>query len=318
MRKYRASNHTPFGSFLLLLILGILSAVAVGGILWAVDNYLHFYLVVAFPLFAGLIAGGLLVLGVRSGKVRSPFLAGLIGLVTGVLIFGVYHYATYYVTFRNDARAIYIKNVGETPTDQELDQAIDVLFLDKKDGVGATGFIGYLKFTARIGLTITNSTSVTSTDTSTDINLKDQWAFVYWGAELLLAGIIAAIVAAREAGQPFDEDANAWYGKPTVLAAATLKARKPLDKALNDGDYQTAGGLLTVQNIRYPRNEVLLRRSPAATGSMVQQDIYLTVNYCQRKGRSVVKKAGLISPSELDLMKRTIPQGEDQNAATKR
>ena len=314
MRKYRASNHTPVASLFLLLILGIISAAALGGILWAVDNTLHFYLVVAFPLFAGLIAGGLLVLGVRSGKVRSPLLAALIGLLTGVLIFGVYHFATYYVTFRGVVRDQYVQDVGKTPTDAELDQLINKGLTQFK--ISDTGFIGYLKFAAQEGLTITNSTSSSSSDVG-NIDLKDQWAFVYWGVEILLAGIIAAVLAGREAGQPFDEDANSWYGKPTVLALATLKSRKALDKALKDGDYQTAGSLLTVQNIRYPRNEVLLRRSPVASGSLAQQDIYLTVNYCQRKGRSVVKKAGLISPSELDLMKRAIPQGEISNAAAR-
>jgi hypothetical protein len=308
MRKYRPSNHTPIGSLILLLLLGIISAGALGGILWAVDNYLHIYLVVAFPLIAGGVAGGLLVLGVRSGKVRSPFIAALIGLLTGVLIFGVYHFAGYYITFRQDMRTSYVEHFKTTPTDAELDDAIDTQILEPE--VQDTGFVGYLKLVAKEGFTITSSTY--SSSSGSDIDLKDQWAFVYWGVELLLAGIIAAVLASGEARQPFDEDSNSWYGAPTTLALATLKSRKALDRTLNDGDYQTAGSLLTVQNIRYPRNEIMLRRSPVASGSLAQQDIYLSVNYAQRKGRSVVKKAGLISPSELDLIKRAIPQGESQ------
>ncbi len=309
MRKYRPSNHTPIGSLILLLLLGIISAGALGGILWAVDNYLSFYLVIAFPLLAGAIAGGLLVLGVRSGKVRSPLIAALIGLLTGVLIFGVYHFATYYVTFRGAVRDVYVQDIGEAPSEAELDKYINTGLQRNTDD---TGFSGYLKFAAQQGLTISKSTS------SSDIDLKDEWVFVYWGAEILLAGIIAAVLASGEAKQPFDEDTNAWYGAPTTLALATLKARKALDKALKEGDYQTAGSLLTVNNIRYPRNEVMLRRSPAASGSLAQQDVYLSVNFVQRKGRSVVKKAGLISASELDLIKRSIPQGESQPAAAKR
>ncbi|MFN8452376.1 MAG: hypothetical protein U0521_28185 [Anaerolineae bacterium] len=37
MRKYRASNRVPFGSFLILLVLAVIGGAAVGGILWAVD-----------------------------------------------------------------------------------------------------------------------------------------------------------------------------------------------------------------------------------------------------------------------------------------
>ena len=185
----------------LLLILGIISAGALGGILWAVDNYLNFYLVVAFPLLAGALAGGLLVLGVRSGKVRSPFLAALIGLLTGVLIFGVYHFATYYVTFRGAVRDVYVEDVGKAPSDAELDQYINK---GLQRNTGDTGFIGYLKFAAQEGMTITNSTY--SSSSSSDIDLKDQWVWVYWGVELLLAGGVAAILASGEAKQPFDED----------------------------------------------------------------------------------------------------------------
>ena len=96
MQKYRASNRMSFGGFILLLVLTIISAAALGGILFALDYYLHFYLVLIFPMAAGAIAGGLLVRGVYTAKVRSPLVAGIVGLLCGVLMFGVYHVASYY------------------------------------------------------------------------------------------------------------------------------------------------------------------------------------------------------------------------------
>src|SRR3954464_1372887 len=123
MQKYRASNQMSFGGFILLLILAIISAAALGGVLFAVDNYLHFYLILIFPMFAGAIAGGLLARGVYTSKVRSPFVAGIIGLLCGVLMYGVYHFASYYVGFRTDMRAAYVRNVGEQPTDAQFNAA---------------------------------------------------------------------------------------------------------------------------------------------------------------------------------------------------
>ena len=79
MRKYQPSNRVPFASFILLLLIGAVSGAAVGGILWALDNYAGISLVFVFPLVAGAIIGGLLAIGVRPGKVRSPFVAGMIG-----------------------------------------------------------------------------------------------------------------------------------------------------------------------------------------------------------------------------------------------
>ncbi|MBA3875177.1 MAG: hypothetical protein H0X30_39130, partial [Anaerolineae bacterium] len=93
MQKYHASNQMTFGGFITLLVLAIISAAALGGVLFALDYYLHFYLILMFPLFAGAIAGGLLARGVQVGKVRSPIVAGIIGLLCGLLMYGVYHTA---------------------------------------------------------------------------------------------------------------------------------------------------------------------------------------------------------------------------------
>ena len=302
MRKYHASNQAPFGGFLLILLLAILSGLILGGILWAIDDLLHFYLVIVFPLFAGAIAGGVLTLGVRAGKVRSPFIAVLMGLLAGVIMFGVYHYASYYITFRGAVRDQYVQDAGKTPTDAQLDQ-----FIDKglKTETGDTGFVGFLRLIAINGFSITSTTA--SAPSTTDMELQGNVVWGYWALELLIAVVTAAWIAARAAGQPFDEDANTWYGKPTLLATATMKSRKPLHNALKDGDFQTAGSLLSPESIKWPRTEVLIRRS-AAAGSLSQQDIYLTVNYAQRKGRTVIQRRGVVSPSELDLLKRAMNQ----------
>ena len=125
-------------SFLLLLV-SVISGVAAGGLLWAVENYLHIYLVVAFPIIAGAIAGGLMAAVVRATKVRNPLVTILFGIIAGLLMYGVYHVASYVITFRNDARSAYIEALGKTPTDAELDKVIEAgLQAEVKD----TGFIG--------------------------------------------------------------------------------------------------------------------------------------------------------------------------------
>lgn len=313
MRSYRASNHTPFSGFLLLLLLALVSGAALGGILWALDNYLSFYLIVVFPLFAGAIAGGLLLLGVRAGKVRSPFTAALMGVIAGLVIFGVYHFASYYVTFRGVVRDAIVQSDNVTPTDAQLDQAINQELMKQ---VSDTGFTGYLRYAAQQGFSITNSTF--ESDSSDDLQLQGQTVYLYWVVEIVIACGMAGWLAAREAGQPFDEDANLWYGSPTRLAITSVKSRKALFNALKQGDFQTAGSLLTTQEIKYPREEVLIRRSPAASGRLAQQDIYLTVNYCQRKGRTVIQRRGVVSPSELDLIERAMATQQQSPAVSGR
>ena len=300
MQKYRASNRMSFGGFILLLVLAVISAAALGGILFAVDYYLHFYLILIFPMFAGAIAGGLLVRGVYSAKVRSPLIAGLVGLICGVLMFGVYHFASYYVGFRTDMRAAYVENVGKQPTDAQFDKALDLLL---EDEVGATGIMGYFKLLAKEGITITSTSSYAST--SKGETLKDNLVWAYWGVEILLAGLFAAFIAGRAAGEPFNEDANEWYGPAVRFAAATGKSRKELVHAFKDGNFEQAGMLLTQQDIKYPRIDVNLRRSKDGGTS---QDTFVQLMYSQRRGRSSGLKSGMISSSEFESLQRGMSQ----------
>ncbi len=298
MQKYRASNRMSFGGFILLLVLAIISAAALGGVLFAVDYYLHFYLVLVFPMFAGAIAGGLLVRGVYSSKVRSPLVAGIVGLLCGVLMFGVYHAASYYVGFRTEMRAAYVENAGKEPTDVQFNTELDALLQDE---VGDVGIVGYLKLTAREGMSITR----TASSSSTAIDLKDELVWIYWGVEILLAGLFAAFIAGRAAGEPFNEDSEEWYGPAIRFASATGKSRKDLMNALKDGNFQQAGMLLTTQDIKYPRLDINVRRSKDGGSS---QDTFVQVMYSQRRGRSNGIKSGMVSSSEFESIQRGMSQ----------
>ncbi|MBZ0277780.1 MAG: hypothetical protein K8I60_16660 [Anaerolineae bacterium] len=298
MRSYRPSGSISAGGFLLMLIIGVIVAAIVGGILWAVDSYLHLYLVFAFPLFAGAIVGAVLVQIVKTTKTQSPIMAGLIGIIAGVVMYGAYHGASYYITFRGDLRTTYTEqNRGKPPTDEQLDQFINLGLMDV---VGDSGFVGYLKLAAEVGFTITRTTSSSS---SSGIEIKDTWAFVYWAAEVVLAGLTAGGMAWGAASQPFDENTNAWFSStPEVVAIASNKNRKQLLRALKDGDFQGAGALLTREQIKYPRVEVWTRRSPDAAA----QDVLLVLKVVQRNKRANNLKEGMVSVSELNTMLKAI------------
>lgn len=308
MRKYRASNRVPFGSFILLVLVGAVAGALVGGVLWAVDSLLNFYLVLLFPLLGGAIVGGALSAVTRLGKVRSPFVAGLVGVLAVLVTFGVYHGAGYYVTFRGEMHDAYLETAGKNTSDDDFERALNKLMFNE---VGDTGFVGYLKLVAREGFSITRTSPVSS---SSGIELTDELVWGYWGIEILVAAIAAAWIAARAAGEPFDEEAGTWYGKPTLLAIASNKSRKALLNALKDGDFLQAGSLMTTQELKHPRIEVTIRQSPAS-GSSLMTDAFLTVNYAQRKGRSNAVRSGVVSPSELDLINRGMQQTSLQNPA---
>ncbi|MCC6802738.1 MAG: hypothetical protein IT319_07620 [Anaerolineae bacterium] len=310
MRKYRASNRVPFASFVLLILVGAVAGAIVGGILWALDSILNFYLVLLFPLIGGAIVGGALSTVARIGRVRSPFITALVAILSALVMFGVYHGASYAITFRSEMRDAYVENAGSSASDEDFERALNKLMFSE---VGDTGFVGYLKLVAREGFSITRTSSFSSTSDS-GLELKDELVWGYWAIEILVAAGIAAWIAARAAGEPFDEEANAWYGKPTLLAIASNKSRKALLNALKDGDFLEAGSLMTTQDLKHPRLEITIRQSPAGGGTLMT-DTFLTVNYAQRKGRSNAVRSGVVSPSELDLISRGMQQAALQNPA---
>ncbi len=301
MRSYRASNRIPLGGFLLLILIGGGVAVGLGLALWEISSLLNF-LAIMVVLFTGLILGGIFSLVVRISKIRNPLIAGLIGLLAGVLLYGVYQYAGYYVTFRDEMRAAATQSTGKAPSDILLNSQIDKILVGE---VGRGGFVGYLMITAKYGITFSSSPGSSS---SSDVELTDAGVWIYWGLEMLMIAGFAAFGAARAARQPFDEESNEWYGKPTYFASASTKSRKALMRALKDGDFQTAGSLLTTDNIKYPRIDVTLRRGASAPTSYSQQDVFLIVNHVQRKGRNSAIRSGVISPSEFSLLQLSMSQ----------
>jgi hypothetical protein len=294
MRPFRASNQAPVGSVILMLVVAVVVGAIVGGILWAIEHFTGFYLVLAFPIFAGFIAGGALSVVIKSGKVRSPIIAGLCGIIAGLVMYGVYHYATYYVSYREEWRQFLIEE-GFNPTDEELEQIINDW---QQEQYGSTGFMAYMNEAAQIGFSITRATASSS---SSGIEIKDTFAWVYWGVEILIVAAIAAVTAGKQAGEPFDEATGQWYGPVTSIGRVSLKARKELVSALKNGDYNAAGRLLTTSAIKGNVLDVGVRRSPDNTS----QDIVLVVR--QQQGRNLNEiQRGVITPFDLQQIQRGI------------
>jgi hypothetical protein len=300
MRPYRASNRAPFGSILMLLIIALVVGAILGGILFAIEYFTSFYLVLMFPLLAGFLAGGALALGVNSGKVRSPLLAILFGLIAGVVILTTYHVASYYIDFRGDVRTELGKQ-GEPPTEAELDQFIDQR-LTREYGEG--GIMGYLRLVADEGFTITRTASVSANP----IELQGDAVWIYWGVEMLVAAIAAAVAARGAAVQPFDEKSEQWYEPAVLIGKASKKVRKELVNAFKEGRYSDAGRLMTRGDIKYPALEVTVRRSPGDPSS----DLYTALNFAQRQGRSSPIKTGLLSPMDMDAVMKGMSAAEQQ------
>jgi hypothetical protein len=117
MRRYDPEPYRADGGFSLLglpIFLGILflAGVALGALVGFVKQW--FYLVVLFPLLAGAAVGGVGLVGLRLGKMRNRWLAGLAGVLAALVCVLAIHYVGYF-QFLKEYRKLPWVNVPDAP-----------------------------------------------------------------------------------------------------------------------------------------------------------------------------------------------------------
>jgi len=292
MKRYRPSGRLPFGGLLGLILATIIGSLVIGGLVFAVSHLI--YLIVLFPLVMGAVGGGLLALVVRSSKIRSPIIAGLFGLLLGIGILGVYRFAEYYIDFRNEVTTAVREEGGEDVSQEEIDQFIDDVLQEE---VGASGFLGYLRYSATLGTTITRSSS--------EIALDENATWIYWGIELLIVALFCAGLAFAAARKPFNEEADEWYPDPQYVGSVDWKARKEFYKLLNEGDTREAYKMVNVSPGVPPRVDVVVQQTPSAP----QTDVILTVRETRmnrKQEASGDKLKGVLSAQEFADLSRAL------------
>lgn len=234
MQKFKPSGKVPFGSFILMLIAALIGGVVIGVLVAFVHQFI--YLVLVFPLLMAVVGGGLIGLIVRSGKVRSPVMAALFGILIGAVLYGVYRYGAYYV----DRQKIVDQLVNEQHfTAAQAQAGFDTVL--QKD-FGTTGFIGYEQLVARDGISFTSTTSVND---SSAVPIKGPLVYGYWAIEFLIIVGVAAAVASQRANQPFCENCGTWYSGKGMIGSVDNKASKQFIKLLRNGQFAEAKAMFT-------------------------------------------------------------------------
>jgi hypothetical protein len=178
MGRYSPEDYTPDGGFspagLPLLLVGLIaSAIGLGWLASFIGQW--FYLILLFPLGIGfgLIAAG--VIFGRLGKMRSPGLACLLGLLSAVVAMLAMHYFDY----------------------RRLVQ-------DAAPGEGSTGLFSYLNAAATVGVTINGKGG------RGGWNLGYTGTWIYWSLELLVVAVMSTLGMVAGATAPFCSDCNVW------------------------------------------------------------------------------------------------------------
>ncbi len=297
MKTYKPSGIAPLRGILIALAFAGVAGLIAGGLLWFMDHKIGLYLIILFPAVAGFIVAFATSGGVDTGKIRNPLVAGLIGLLGGVLALGVYHYLSYEISFKDSVKEALAQQSKAQVSSTDVQKFSDEYL---RGEVNDTGFVGFLKDEAKQGISITRSSS------SSGIELKDGWAWGYFVIEGLIIAGLGIMMSSSSASEPFDERANAWFGKSIYLGGAGGDQSEAFVSALKGGSFEQAGSLVRPERaeLGLPRVELHARLSPDANADEAVLEVK-AVKPGSKKDTEATETlmTGLISREELMRLK---------------
>lgn len=232
-------SKLPLLSLPLLIIGTLISGIGVGVLLFYSAKVV--YLIFASIIIAAALAGLVLMLFVKVGKVRAGRVALVFGALAGLLTYGTYWYLDY-----SDVRELFRQDIyrEEPKADPVLvEQAIDDFF---REETGSDGIVGYALLAANEGMTITRASS--SSDTG-GFTLSRELTMGYWVLEILIALGVPAGIVLGQTNQPFCEETNRWLTF-TKLGHVPKDSFDTFLDALQAGDFRQAGSYMQAKQTR--------------------------------------------------------------------
>jgi hypothetical protein len=295
MKPYKASNKVPSGGWTWLTSSAVLGGLAIGGLTHVISLFV--YLIVLFPAGMGLAGGAAMAIAVKRGKVRNPAIAGLFGMLTGAILYGTM-FGAGYLQFKQEAAAEITKAAGQVEGAQ-VDQFVDDYLQEK---TGATGFWGYVKSTAKDGISIGRVGSKGA-------NLGEVGTWIYWIIEFSIIDLIIIAAAYSTAKDPFCEPCNEWYEGEEWMGTVTRDSSQTFLNLLQDNQFRKAGALINpLQTVYTPSLQVHLQRCSSCSMSDLVMDIKDYSLGDKGDVESTQKAQGMVSLSQYNQLQAAIAE----------
>jgi hypothetical protein len=200
---YRSDGGFSAGGLPILLLSMWGAALALGWLASFIGQW--FYLILLFPLGIGLGLVGVGVIVGRLTKMRSPALAALVGLISGIVAIVSMHYFNYQRNYHDPDRqkllswAPVLENLPAGVREPKVAEAQAAL----KQAREAESFLGYLNLEATLGVTISHRGQG-------GFNIGYTGTWIYWGLELFGVAVMATLGLMGGAMAPFCSTCNEW------------------------------------------------------------------------------------------------------------
>jgi hypothetical protein len=192
VEPYRPDGVAPLGGLAVLLGGVLATAAALGVVLGFVGQW--FYLIILFPVIAGVLLGAAGRGLVRAGRIRSPAVVGTVAGVGGVAMMFTMHYFSYMSALQ--------KLNWQGPPPISFFQYIDA---EARDGVVVAG------------------------EGANEFNLGYVGSYLYFALEALLAAGFAFALARGPAQEPFCRSCNTWKKGRTLAGLPNVPLHVAVD-----------------------------------------------------------------------------------------
>lgn len=297
MKPYRPSNKVPGTGWVWLLALSTLGGAVVGGVIAFVARWI--YLLLIFPALMGFTSGGCTVIAIKGGKVRNPLVGLLFGAMTGLITYGAFHGGEYFFTQQSFAKQI------EAELGQEIDMAETNALMDAflQEQTGSSGFLGYLKYSAKQGISIGRVGS-----SNDGLPLNETFTWIYWLIELAIIEAISLAMAKSAVADPFCETCDQWYAQGQRIGTVTNDQSEIfLNTVQADQMVQAATHIQTRTVPTIPRLEVDLRKCPGCDQGEVALEVQRYSENKKGEGKRSQVLLGMLSHRQTLQLTEAIP-----------
>jgi hypothetical protein len=289
METNTAASRTPT----VLSLLAALLIIVIGG--WLVGMAValvgsFFYLAIVFPIGMGFAGGKIASAATEVSRVRKTSQVLLLSVLTAIMIYGAFHYGRY-ITFQ---LRVWLELSSSVDLQSEKGVSLKVakVFADYalREETGHSGFLGYMLYRAKSGLSIGKFYS------QNRLNLTSVFAWLYWVLEFGLILWIMNIMAKDYQRIPRCETCGRRLGREQHLGGTTPANEPLLLDLLKRGDVSGLGQML-VKEAGLPSVELYMQKCKTCG----QSTSVITVR------RATLGRRGVVLS---DISKATLPPQE--------
>jgi hypothetical protein len=242
MKEYNVREILSNIGFLLLSIFGGILAGLVFGIIGS-----FIYLILVFPAIMGGIGGYIITESAKYTKTRNSRYVIFSSLLTALILYIAFHYMRYLGLHAITA----LQTFGDF-SDKSLAAAKVVVEYALEKETGHSGFIGYILFKAKQGVSIGRIFS------SNKLNLGPIFTWFYWLIEIGIIAFITVSVGKQIAKKPFCEFCNSWYAEQRHIGGISANKEIEILNLIKQRDFAGMGKNLE-ENSDSPSLELYLQ-----------------------------------------------------------